>query len=216
MPGPFIVFEGPEGSGKSTQARWLFERLEQTGHRVVLTREPGGTETGERIRAILLELADVEMLPETEALLYSAARAEHVARVVQPELAAGSVVICDRFTDSTLAYQGGGRGLPIASLTSLQVFATRGLEPDLRLLLDLPVEIGLQRRYRSGEEVNRLDAAGLAFHERVRHAYLQLANATPDAWVVLDATASPEEVRAAVEAAVLTRFPRLCAKFAAS
>jgi dTMP kinase len=202
----FIVFEGPEGSGKSTQAKLLAERLRDAGKRVILTREPGGTELGEQLRRLLLDLHSEPVTPAAEALLYSAARAEHVAHVIQPSLDAGEIVICDRFADSTLAYQGGGRGLDLDQLRSVQQFATRGLEPDVRFLLDLPVAVGLARRHADHDSVNRLDAESLAFHERVRASYLALADANPANWRVIDATKSRDEVARSVWSAVRDRL----------
>jgi dTMP kinase len=192
--GVLIAFEGPEGSGKSTQARRLAERLSAAGVDVVLTREPGGTAIGEQIRAIVLDPANCAMLAETEALLYSAARAQHVGEVIRPALERGAVVVCDRYADSTLAYQGGGRGLAIDGLRAIQELATGGLEPSLRILLDLPVEVGLARRLGSGEEVNRLDLAEFEFHRRVRSAYRELAAADPGSWATIDADQPTEDV----------------------
>jgi dTMP kinase len=204
--GFFIVLEGPEGAGKTTQARALADRLQAAGHRVLLTREPGGTAIGEQIRQILLDHANSAMLAATEALLYSAARAQHVGEVVGPALAAGTVVVCDRYVDSTLAYQGGGRGLPPGELRAVQAMATGGLVPDLRILLDLPIEVGLRRRFGGAEPVNRLDAADVAFHERVRQAYLELAVADPAGWVVVDAEGESAAVAGRVAAAVTARL----------
>lgn len=206
MAGFFVALEGPEGAGKSTQARLLGQRLGAAGHRVVLTREPGGTPIGEQVRAVLLDHANCAMLPATEALLYSAARAQHVGEVVRPALAGGAIVVCDRFVDSTLAYQGGGRGLGEAELRAVQRLATDGLLPDLRVLLDLPVAVGLARRFAASEPVNRLDAAELAFHERVRAFYRALVAAEPAAWVVVDATRAIDEVAAVVAAEVVRRL----------
>lgn len=202
----FIVFEGPEGSGKSTQAKLLAGKLRDGGQRVILTREPGGTQLGEELRRLLLDLHAEPVTPVAEALLYAAARAEHVAHLIRPALEAGEVVISDRFADSTLAYQGGGRGLDLDQLRSVQGFATGGLEPDLRILLDLPVAVGLARRHADHESVNRLDAESLAFHERVRAAYLGFAQANSSAWRVIDATEASEQVAACIWAAVKDRF----------
>jgi dTMP kinase len=192
--GVFIVFEGPEGAGKSTQARLLAARLEGQGCEVVLTREPGGTPIAEQVRTILLDQANCAMLPETEALLYSAARAQHVGDVIRPALARGAVVVCDRFADSTLAYQGGGRGLSMADLRAVQRLATGGLTPTLRILVDVPVEVGLHRRFGAANEVNRLDVAGVEFHRRVRAAYLALAREDASSWVIVDGTGEVDVV----------------------
>jgi dTMP kinase len=184
--GVFIVLEGPEGAGKSTQARLLAGRLRRDGHDVVLTREPGGTPIAEQVRAILLDQANCAMLPATEALLYSASRAQHVGDVIRPALERGAVVVCDRFADSTLAYQGGGRGLPMEELQAVQRLATGGLAPTLRILVDVPVEVGLWRRFGVEDEVNRLDVAGIEFHRRVRAAYLAMAAEDESSWVIVD------------------------------
>ncbi len=209
-PGFFLVLEGPEGAGKTTQARAVADYLRAAGRRVVLTREPGGTRLGDRLRDLLLAPVGGEgcaILPETEALLYAAARAEHVRRVVRPALAVGAVVVCDRFVDSSLAYQGGGQGLDLETLRGVQAFATGGLTPDLRVLLDLPVERGLARRLAEPDSVNRIDAAGVAFHRRVLAAYHALVAADPDGWAVVGADRPPEDVAADVRAAVASRLP---------
>lgn len=206
MGGYFVVFEGPEGSGKSTQARALATSLTTAGWRVRLTREPGGTAIGDQIRSILLDHGNDAMLPETETLLYMAARAQHVGELIRPALAAHEVVICDRFVDSTLTYQGAGRGLSATELMVVQRFAIGGLEPDLRLLLDLPVERGLERRRVGRDEFNRLDAADLAFHERVRRGYLDLARRNPSGWLVIDADDERERIAAKIAAAVRERL----------
>jgi len=207
MAGGFIVFEGPEGSGKSTQIRRLADRLRTLGHEVTVTREPGGTPIGERVRAVLLDPQHCAMLPETEALLYAAARAQHVGELIRPTLSRGAFVLCDRFVDSSLAYQSGGRELPLDSVRGIQAMATGGLEPDLKVLLDLPVEEGLARRMGSPETVNRLDLADLAFHERVRTAYRRLVAERPEQWAVVDAGRPADEVEAAIWQSVRERFP---------
>ena len=166
------------------------------------TREPGGTSIGEQVRGVLLDVENAEMAPRTEALLYAASRAQHVAEVIEPTLAAGTWVLCDRFLDSSLAYQAGGRQLPLDELIALQRFAIGTCHPDLRILLDLPVTDGLARRFGDAEQVNRLDLADLAFHERVRSAYHMLVRQSPASWAVIDAAQPPEVVAEAVLAAV--------------
>jgi dTMP kinase len=189
--GWFITFEGPEGSGKTTQARLLRDRLEAASFACVLTREPGGTPIGNLLRAIWDDPAHTEMLPLTEIFLLSASRAQLVGQVIRPELATGRVVISDRYADSTLAYQGYGSGHSLDTIRQINQLATGGLVPDLTFLLDLPAPMGLERRWHAhhteGAQLDRLDQRALAFHERVRAGYLRLA--TEDArWVVLDAT----------------------------
>ncbi|MDQ4098988.1 MAG: dTMP kinase, partial [Chloroflexota bacterium] len=169
---------------------------------VVLTREPGGTPLGEEIRTLLLRRDGYTTVPVAEALLMTAARAEHVADVIRPALADGAIVICDRFVDSTFAYQGHGRGLPLKPLEGMQRFATCGLTPDLRILLDLPVEVGLARRSAERDSVNRIDAADLEFHERVREGFLARAAADPSGWTVIDATQLADAVAVQVRVAV--------------
>jgi dTMP kinase len=205
MTGFFITIEGSEGAGKSTQARRLASALELAGHSVVLTREPGGTEIGEAIRAILLEHRNHAMLAETEALLHTAARSQHVGEKIRPALANGQIVVCDRFVDSTLAYQGGGRGIAIERLGAIQEIATGGLKPDLKILLDVPVEIGLARRFGTSGEINRMDTAGEGFHRRVRATFLQLADEQPDDWIVIDASRNEAEVTDELIRAVASR-----------
>src|SRR5687768_9729655 len=174
---------------------------------VVVTREPGGTPIGEQIRRVLLDPGNCAMLAETEALLISAARAQHVAEVIRPALAEGNIVVCDRYVDSTLAYQGGGRGLAIEPLLAVQRFATGGLAPDRRVLLDLPVEVGLERRLKGAGEVNRLDLAELSFHHRVRETYLRLAAEDPAGWSVVEADRPADEVARRVYETVLPLLP---------
>ncbi len=193
----FITFEGVEGCGKTTQARMLATRLEERGLRTLVTREPGGAAISEQIRAILLDNKNDGMDPMAEALLYVASRAQFVAEVVRPALATGTIVICDRYTDSTLAYQGYGRGLLIETLQILNRIATGGLVPDRTFLLDLPVDEGLERKRRGGD-LNRLDNAGRPFHERVRNGYHALAQAEPARWRVIDAGAAPLVVAGAI------------------
>jgi dTMP kinase len=196
----FITFEGPEGCGKTTQARRLAAALEAHGRRVCLTREPGGTPIAEQVRGVLLSPDNAGMLPETETLLYLAARAQHTADVIRPALLAGVTVLCDRYTDSTLAYQGHGHGLPLPILRQMDAFATGGLQPDLTIYLDLPVVVGLARK--RGAEWNRLEGQAISFHERVRAGYLALIEQTPERFVVFDAQRSVEELATAILAAV--------------
>jgi dTMP kinase len=188
----FITFEGPEGGGKSTQASRLAKRLSLEGIPAAATREPGGTELGERVRHILLAPGGSPLSSWAEALLFTAARAQLVAEVISPALNAGKVVICDRYIDSTLAYQGFGRGLDLDQLRRLQEAATGGLRPELTLLLDLKVEEGLARI--PGGARDRLDRETEQFHHRVREGYLQMAAQDPGRWVKVDAAGAPDGV----------------------
>ena len=186
--GLFITFEGPEGSGKTTQIRRLADWLGDQGREVLTTREPGGTRIGEAIREVLLSPAHTEMCAEAEILLFSAARAQIVRETLQPHLARGGVVLCDRFADSTLAYQGYGRLLDLDTLRQITLFATGGLVPALTICLDLPVVEGLRRKQGGDQaEWNRMERERLDFQERVRRGYLALAAAEPQRWFVLDA-----------------------------
>jgi dTMP kinase len=198
-PGRLIAFEGVEGSGKSTQLELLRRALEGRVREVVVTREPGGTPAGERIRAVLLDPA-VELHPRAEALLFAAARAELVEAVIRPALERGAHVLCDRYLDSSLAYQGGARGLGRGPVTEVNRFATGGLVPDLVVLLDLDPASGLRRR---AGELDRIEGQDLAFHRRVRQAFCDLAAADPGRFAVVDAAAPVQEVAARVQAAVL-------------
>jgi len=191
--GRLITFEGPEGGGKTTQQEMLRRHLEKQGWRPLCLREPGATMVSERIRALLLDPSLGGVSARTEALLFCASRAELVESRIRPALGAGQVVLCDRYTDSTLAYQGYGRGLPLDRLAEANAFATAGLQPDLTLLLDLPVEVGLRRK-REASETNRMEAQGLGFHRRVREGFLTLAAADPNRWRVIDATLPPGAV----------------------
>ena len=198
--GCFITFEGVEGCGKTTQVEWLADRLRHAGRTVVTTREPGGTPISDRIRAVVLDQQNVEIHPHTEALLMCAARAQLVHEVIQPALNAGHVVICDRYSDSTFAYQGYARGQDLATLRTINTFATGGLVPDLTILLDLPVEDGLQRRFGAGGDgsTNRMDSLDLNFHQRVAAGYHALAQAEPDRWRLVDAQGSVDDVAAGI------------------
>lgn len=175
----FITLEGPEGSGKTSHLMALARYLEGRGLRVYCTREPGGTPIGEQIRAVIHDLRNQEMHPRTETLLYQAARAQLVEQEIRPRLAAGEWVLCDRYADSTLAYQGYGHRQDLEQVRTLIRYATGGLMPDLTFLLDVAVEIGLRRKQQNGAEWNRLDAYALEFHQRVRRGYLELAAAEP-------------------------------------
>lgn len=205
----FITFEGPEGSGKTTQFQRVFAAMQAAGVAVLATREPGGTRIGEQVRDILLNRPEgAVMTAEAEALLFSAARAQHVREVIRPALAAGQTVLCDRFYDSTLAYQGYGRGLDLAALRQITVFATGGLTPDVTVYLDCPPEVGLGRK-QSQAELNRLDRLALAFHRRVYAGYREMMQQEPERWVAVDATPGPDEVFARIAAALHRRGLRL-------
>jgi dTMP kinase len=204
----FITFEGIEGCGKTTQLRLLQARLEAEGYAVEVTREPGGTPIAEAIRTILLDPANTAMHARAELLLYEAARAQHVEERIRPALESGRIVLCDRFLDSTTAYQGAGRSLPPQQVAWLHQFAIRGFMPGLTLLLDLPVETGMQRIADRGAR-DRLEAEDAAFHERVRRAFLALAAESPERFVQIDAAAPVESVAEEVWQAVASR---LCQK----
>ena len=196
--GLFITLEGPEGAGKSTNRDYLAARLREQGLDVVLTREPGGTPLAERIRELLLAPSVEAMHADTELLLMFAARAQHLAGVIRPALARGAVVLCDRFTDATYAYQGGGRGLSAERIATLETFVQGELRPDLTLVFDLPVEIGLARAAARGR-LDRFEQEGLAFFEAVRQAYLQRAGRQPQRYRLLDAAQSLEAVQADID-----------------
>ena len=204
--GYFITIEGGEGAGKSTALPFVRDWLTRAGHEVVVTREPGGTGLGERVRELLLHRRELLMSAETEALLMFAARAEHLAQVIRPALAAGKTVLCDRFTDATYAYQGGGRGLPAARIAELEVWVQGALRPDLTLLLDVAVETGLKRaNQRSAPD--RFEREQREFFERVRAAYLERARHEPQRIRVIDATRDLAAVQAQLQA-VLAALPR--------
>ena len=205
-PGVFIALEGGEGAGKSTQARLLAEWLETVRDDVVVTFEPGATKAGTAIRKLLLSPAQTALAPRAEAMLYAADRADHVENVVRPALARGAVVVTDRFVDSSLAYQGGGRDLPLAEVRKLSVWATCGIRPDLTILLDLDPAIGLAR---AGGRPDRMERESLEFHERVRAQFRQLAHEGRSRYVVVDAARTPEEVAAEIRTAVERRLGAL-------
>lgn len=183
----FITLEGPDGSGKTQQIQLLSEFLESRGCKVYFSREPGGTEIGDQIRDILMDLKNTSMRPRTETLLFCASRAQIVEEVIKPKLAQGYVVILDRYADSTLAYQGYGHGNDLQTIRQLLDFATGGLKPDLTILLDLAPEVGLTRRKQGGGEWNRLDDYKLALHKRVREGYLEMAAQETERWRILSA-----------------------------
>jgi len=187
--GLFITIEGIEGSGKTTLARLIGEYLTKAGRKVVITAEPGGSAVGDAVREIVLHCEEA-MSDRAELLLFEAARAQHVDTVIRPALEAGSVLICDRFTDSSLAYQGYARGLDLGEVASLNTYATSGLVPDIAILLDLPAEAGLARQ----RKIDRISSRDIAFHESVRQGFLALAQSEPDRFVVIDATQDIDSV----------------------
>ncbi|MBW7919240.1 MAG: dTMP kinase [Anaerolineae bacterium CFX3] len=198
----FITLEGPEGSGKTSHIPYLVEYFRERGRVIFPTREPGGTSIGEQIREILHDLKNTEMHPRTETLLYQAARAQFVEQVIRPRLALGEIVLSDRYYDSTLAYQGYGHQQDLEQVRALVQYATGGLVPDLTILLDVDVEIGLKRKQKA-DEWNRLDAYTVDFHRRVRAGYLEMAGQDPVRWRVVDASRDwqsvQEELRKAIE-----------------
>jgi dTMP kinase len=208
----FITFEGPEGSGKSSQVTLLSAFLQQQGFAVVATREPGGTLVGDEIRACLHDVRHRSMTAVAEMLLYSASRAQLVHEVIRPALAQGRIVLCDRFADSTIAYQGYGRGLDLADLRRITRLATGDLRPDLTFLLDIDVERGLARRTAGGVEMNRLDLEQVNFHRRVRQGYHELAAAEPARWVLIDADRPVEVVQAEIREIVAGRLRNVMRK----
>ncbi len=201
MSGIFITLEGGDGSGKSTQSRLLAEWCEQQGREVVFSREPGGTPLGEQLREIVLHSTGY-MTPRTEALLYAADRAQNIATVVRPALERGAVVIQDRYIDSSVAYQGAGRVLGATEIRDLSMWATESLVPDLTVVLDLDPAAGRTRLDASRTRFDRLEAEKLEFHQLVRGAYLEMAAADPERFLVLDATVGPDELNAAIVARI--------------
>ncbi len=209
----FITFEGIEGCGKSTQIAMLEEALISAGHTVARTREPGGCPVSDQIRSVLLDAGNREMVPLAELLLYAAARAQHVEQIIRPALAKGSIVLCDRFSDATRAYQFFARGLDRSLVESLNSVACGDISPDLTLLLDCPVETGLSRAKRRIEDVTgpreeRFELESLSFHQRVRDGYLTLSNEFPERFVVIDATSSPDDVSAQIKRIVSSRLEK--------
>jgi dTMP kinase len=207
--GEFIAFEGIDGSGKSTQSRELVDRIRAAGRTVVLTREPGGTPIGEAVRALLFDRTLGDFEPRTEALLHSAARAQHVAQLIAPAIERGEVVVTDRFIDSTLAYQGGGNHLSLVDLETIQAFAVQDTYPDLRILIDVPPQTGLARRLADAAHVNRIDEAGLLYHSRVAETFRQLASVHPERWFVVDGSLPADDITSLILEAVRNRFASL-------
>ena len=203
----FITLEGPEGSGKTTAVNAAVAQLEKLGYSIVRTREPGGTPIAEQIRNVILDKANTAMDPRTEALLYAASRRQHLVEKVWPAVKEGKIVICDRYLDSSLAYQGGARGLGIENILNINMLATEGTFPDLTLLFDIDPEVGLARiAANASREVNRLDLEKLDFHKSVRNTFLDLAKRYPDRFVVIDASKSQEEVAKATLDVILARL----------
>jgi dTMP kinase len=198
--GIFISFEGGEGSGKSVQAKLLAEALAKRGHEAVLTREPGGTAAGERIREIVLHAREIALSPEAQVLLYSTARAQNVREVIRPALEAGKLVIADRFFDSTMAYQGYGHGVPLDDIRAVTALACGDVVPDRTFLLDMPVDKGLARSgWRAQSKWDRFEVLDTAFHERVRDGYLRLAADEPRRWVIIDADRGEQAIADAIQ-----------------
>ena len=199
----FITLEGPEGSGKTSHIPYLVEYLREKGHIVFPTREPGGTTISEQIRDILHDLKNAEMHPRTETLLYQAARAQIVEQVIKPRLKAGEIVISDRYYDSTIAYQGYGHQQDLEQVRALVKYATGGLTPDLTILLDLDIEVGLKRKIQNEAEWNRMDAYTVEFHQRVRRGYLELVKQEPKRWVVVNSKRKWDEVQAELKKVII-------------
>jgi len=209
----FITFEGIEGSGKTTQIQLLSNHLEERGLDHVLTREPGGTPIGDQIRRLVLDPRNTEMTPFCELLLYAAARAQHVEGVIRPALEVGRLVLCDRFKDATFAYQGYGRSIPLDLIDALHDLKTLAVQPDLTLLFDIDAAQALRRArdrdHGGAQDQTRFEQEDLAFHQRVRAGYLEMAGQEPERFAVIDALGSVDEVRARVNRAIETRVPDL-------
>ncbi|HVO29581.1 MAG TPA: dTMP kinase [bacterium] len=209
--GMFVTFEGIEGCGKTTQAARLKAVLEKRGHSVVLTREPGGTTIGSKLRDLLLDPNTRKLAPLAELLLYEADRAQHVAETIRPALEAGKIVLCDRFGDASAAYQGAARGLGVALVEQLNAIATGGLSPDLTLLLDLPAKLSVsrarERAEKAGGKPDRFEREDFTFHEAVRKGYLEIAAREKSRYVVIDAGRGVEEIEKDILAAVGARIP---------
>jgi dTMP kinase len=203
----FITLEGPEGSGKTSHIPYLVEYLREKGYTIFPTREPGGTSIGEQIRDVLHSLKNTEMHPRTETLLYQAARAQFVEQVVRPRLVTGEIVLSDRYADSTLAYQGYGHQQDLEQVRALIKYATGGLVPDLTILLDVDVEVGLKRKQKA-DEWNRMDAYTVEFHQRVRNGYLEMVKQKPSRWVVVDAGQGWNDVQENLRKVFLERLQK--------
>ena len=203
----FITLEGPEGSGKTTAVESAVKKLEEMGYQIVRTREPGGTPISEEIRNVILDKKNTSMDGRTEALLYAASRRQHLVEKVWPALKEGKIVICDRYLDSSLAYQGGARGLGVEEILNVNLFATENTWPDLTFLFDIKPEEGLKRiAANANREVNRLDLEKIEFHQKVRESFLTLAKRFPERFVIIDASKSREEVAKATLDAILSRL----------
>ena len=203
----FITLEGPEGSGKTTAVEAAVKKLQEMGYEIVRTREPGGTPIAEQIRNVILDKDNTAMDGRTEALLYAASRRQHLVEKVWPALKEGKIVICDRYLDSSLAYQGGARGLGIDNILNVNLFATENTFPDLTLLFDIKPEIGLARiSANANREVNRLDLEKLDFHNKVRESFLELARRWPERFVIIDASQDRETVAKNTMEAILSRL----------
>lgn len=204
----FISFEGGEGSGKSTAIKTIVDRLQKRGYDVLLTREPGGTPISEEIREVILNNANTDMDPMTEALLFAAARRQHVVECIKPALKEGKMVLCDRYVDSSLAYQGAARGLGVKKVYDINMYATEGLLPDITIFFDIDPEKGLERisEHASSREINRLDTEKIQFHESVRKAFKDLAKEYPERYVIIDASLSPEAVAEEAYSAIEKRL----------
>ena len=203
----FITLEGPEGSGKTTAVEAAVNKLMEMGYQIVRTREPGGTPIAEQIRNVILDKENTKMDPRTEALLYAASRRQHLVEKVWPALKEGKIVICDRYLDSSLAYQGGARGLGVDNILNVNMFATENTWPDLTLLFDIDPKLGLERIARNADrEVNRLDLEKIEFHNKVRQTFLELAERFPDRFVIIDASKDRETVAHDTLQAILDRL----------
>jgi dTMP kinase len=203
----FITLEGPEGSGKTSAVKLVVSRLQKEGYEIIQTREPGGTPISEQIRNVILDVNNTNLDPRAEALLYAASRRQHLVEKVWPAIKEGKIVICDRFLDSSLAYQGGARGLGVEEILNINLFATENKWPDLTLLFDIDPRIGLERIAKNANrEVNRLDLEKLEFHQKVRETFLKLADSYKDRFVIIDASKSINEVAEATYQAIKDRL----------